>query len=196
MGWLVKDLPGEANLHKLSRSHYRNARRDLCNNRQAVRDKDVGKPELALQLLEQQQNLRAYGNIQRRNGFVGDHKFWPKDERPRNADPLPLPAGKFVRVAARRSGTATAHSSRRNEQRGSNAQPGGSAVNCGTEPGIGDSLPRSIVGEAFSKPCVYGWRGACADVNRLLLRPQIRAPTIVSYRAPWQPRRHTLWIGS
>jgi len=48
MGWLVKDLPGEASLHKPSRSHCRNARRDLCNNRQAVRDKDVGKPELAL----------------------------------------------------------------------------------------------------------------------------------------------------
>src|ERR1700676_129360 len=51
--------------------------------------------------------------------------------------------------AARRSGTTTVHSGRRKLQRGAKAQPGGSAVNCGTEPGIGESLLRSSVGEAF-----------------------------------------------
>src|SRR5205814_10314010 len=56
--------------------------------------------------------------------------------------------------AARKSGTAVVHSSRRNPHRGSNAHPGGSAVSFGTLPGIGVSFPRSSFGEAASSPCV------------------------------------------
>lgn len=56
--------------------------------------------------------------------------------------------------AVRSPGTLAAHSARRNPQRGSNAQPGGSAVSCGTAPGIGVSFPRSSVGDAASNPCV------------------------------------------
>jgi len=56
--------------------------------------------------------------------------------------------------APRNSGTPRVHSVTRTAHRGSNAQPGGSAVNCGTVPGIGVSLPRSNVGEAASNPCV------------------------------------------
>src|SRR5207245_8581621 len=58
--------------------------------------------------------------------------------------------------ATRNSGTATLHSLRRNPHLGSNAQPGGSAVSCGTLPGLGVSFPRSSRGDAASRPCVYG----------------------------------------
>jgi len=46
------------------------------------------------------------------------------------------------------------HSARRSPQRGSNAHPGGSAVSCGTVPGIGSSFFFSSEGEAASNPYV------------------------------------------
>lgn len=52
-------------------------------DRQAVRNEDIRQPELALQLLQQQQNLRAHGNVQRRNRLVGDDKLRPQNQRPR-----------------------------------------------------------------------------------------------------------------
>jgi len=55
-------------------------------------------------------------------------------------------------VAGRRSGTARVQAGMRWEQRGSKEQPGGSAVSCGTVPGMGRSLPRSSVGEAARRP--------------------------------------------
>ena len=56
--------------------------------------------------------------------------------------------------AARSSGIAAAHSAMRSGQRGSNAQPGGSAVSDGTVPAIGSSLWRTSCGEARSNPAV------------------------------------------
>ena len=55
---------------------------------------------------------------------------------------------------SRKLGIAAAHSGLRDAQRGSNAQPGGSAFSCGTFPGIGTSFPNLIFGKAASNPCV------------------------------------------
>jgi hypothetical protein len=64
-----------------------------------VRDKEQGQVELALQLLEQVQDLRLDGDIQRRNRLVGDDELRPGGERPRDADALALAAAEFMRVA-------------------------------------------------------------------------------------------------
>jgi hypothetical protein len=47
-------------------------------------------------------DLRSNGKVQRRDGFIGEEKFWPQDERAGNSNALA--AGKFVRQFAQRVG--------------------------------------------------------------------------------------------
>jgi hypothetical protein len=56
---LTKNLLGGDDFDKFARTHNGNARCNLRHHWQAVRNKDVRQAELALQFLEQQQNLRA-----------------------------------------------------------------------------------------------------------------------------------------
>ena len=78
----MKYLLSDADLHRLAGPHHSDPRRHLRHHRQAVRNKDICKPELALQLLQQQQNLRAHGNVQRRNRPVRDNELCPENQRP------------------------------------------------------------------------------------------------------------------
>jgi hypothetical protein len=64
-----------------------------------VRDEQQRQPKIALQILQQVQNLRLHADIERRHGFVADDQPRRQRQRPRNADPLPLPAGKRMRIA-------------------------------------------------------------------------------------------------
>jgi hypothetical protein len=50
-------------------------------------------------LLQQFQHLRLDRDVERRDGLVGDQQFGLHRQRPRDADPLALAAGKLVRVA-------------------------------------------------------------------------------------------------
>ncbi len=91
VAWLMEDLLGGANFHELARAHHRDARRHLGHHRQAVRNENVRQPEFGLQLLEQQQDLRAHGNVQRGNRLIGHHQLWPENQRSRDANRLALP---------------------------------------------------------------------------------------------------------
>ena len=57
-----------------------------------------------LQLQQQVHDLRLHGDVERRDELVGDQAFGLDRERPRDADPLALPAGEFVRTAVGRVG--------------------------------------------------------------------------------------------
>ena len=70
-----------------------------------MRDEEVGEIQFALELLQQIHDLRLNRNVERRDRFVGDDKVGVGGERARDADALPLPAGKFVRVALYEAGT-------------------------------------------------------------------------------------------
>jgi hypothetical protein len=97
-------LFGSAKFNDAARTHHSAARSNLRNNRQAVRNEEIRKPEFDLKFLKQEQNLRSNGNVQRRDGFIGDEKFWTQDERAGNSDALALAAGEFVREFAQRVG--------------------------------------------------------------------------------------------
>ena len=64
-----------------------------------MRNKQIRQPALPLELVEQIDDLRANGDIQRGDGFVCHDKIRIHDKAPRNADALALPAGKFMREA-------------------------------------------------------------------------------------------------
>ncbi|CAH0324797.1 hypothetical protein SRABI106_04500 [Rahnella aquatilis] len=74
---------------------------DAFNNGHIVRNKQKCQTKLFLQIHQQIDDLRADRHIQRRNRFIGNHHFWIKGQRTRNANSLPLAAGKLMRIALR-----------------------------------------------------------------------------------------------
>ena len=96
--WLVEHLFGVAHFQELASAHDGDARGDLRHYGQAVGDENIGQPEFVLEFLQQKENLRADGNIQGGDGFIGNDELWLEDQGARNADALALASGEFVRI--------------------------------------------------------------------------------------------------
>ena len=67
--------------------------------RRSCATKRIVRPEALLQLQQEVHHLRLHRNVERGDELVGDQAFRLDGERPRDADPLPLPAGEFMRPA-------------------------------------------------------------------------------------------------
>src|SRR5215471_11631856 len=78
--------------------HHRDACADVLDDRQIVRDEEIGQPELLLQVFQQIDDLRLDRYVERRDGLVAHDQLRRYGEGARDADALPLPARKFVRV--------------------------------------------------------------------------------------------------
>jgi hypothetical protein len=72
----------------------------MLDDAHVVGDEDVGQAELALELLEQVEDLGLDGNVQRRHGLVAHDQVGFEDERASDPDPLPLAARELVGIAA------------------------------------------------------------------------------------------------
>jgi len=72
----------------------------VFDDAEIVGDEQVGQLEFPLQAPQQVQDLGLDGDIQRRDGLVGDDQLRPQGQRPGNPDPLPLAAAELVGVAA------------------------------------------------------------------------------------------------
>jgi hypothetical protein len=75
LGGLAKKVFRLAKFNQFSRSHHGNPRRDLRDHRQTVRNEDICEAEFALEILKEQQDLRAYGYVQRRDWLVRNHQL-------------------------------------------------------------------------------------------------------------------------
>ena len=95
MSCFVADLDDPAEVHD------RDAVGDVADEREVVRDEEVGQPEVALQRLEQVDDLRADRHVERRDRLVEHDHLRVERERAREADALPLAAGELVREAVR-----------------------------------------------------------------------------------------------
>ena len=73
---------------------------DVLDDREVVRDEEVGEAELRLQVHEQVDDLRLHRDVERRDGLVADDDPGLDRERARDAEALALAAGEFVRVLA------------------------------------------------------------------------------------------------
>ena len=71
----------------------------MAHYRKIVRDEQVRDAAFRLQIFQQVQDLRAYRKVERGDRFVQDQQFRIGGDRAGDADALPLPAGKLVRVA-------------------------------------------------------------------------------------------------
>ena len=71
----------------------------MFDNREVMRNKEVGETELFLEVLEEVDDFCLDGDIQGRNGFVADNKFWLHGEGAGDTNPLTLAAGEFMRMS-------------------------------------------------------------------------------------------------
>ena len=93
------DLLGRTDLDDVAPRHHGDAVGDVADDREVVRDEDVGEAELLLQVLHQVDHLRLDRHVERADRLVGDDDLRVGRERARDADALALAAGELVRVA-------------------------------------------------------------------------------------------------
>jgi hypothetical protein len=74
--WPVRGISGTAaskswvNVLSVEGAHHGDVRGHLRDNRQAVRNQNVGATQFTLQFLQQQKHLRTHGDVQRGNGLI------------------------------------------------------------------------------------------------------------------------------
>ena len=96
------DRLGGALLHDLAAIEHVDAVDDLADDREVVRDEEVGEPELLLQALEEVEDLRLHRDVERRDGLVADQDFRADGERAGDRDALALAARERRPDAGRR----------------------------------------------------------------------------------------------
>ena len=89
----VRELGG------LAEVHHHHPVGDVPHDVEVVRDEDVGQAELPLEVLEEIEDLRLHGDVERRDRLVAEDELRVHRERARDADPLPLAARELVREA-------------------------------------------------------------------------------------------------
>ena len=87
-----------ADLHDTSQIHDRDPIRDLPDDRQVVRDEHVGQREVALEVLQQVENLRLHRNVERGHRLIADDQLRLQRKRTGDADALALAARELVWV--------------------------------------------------------------------------------------------------
>ena len=88
-------------LHDVAQVHDRDTAGDVFDDGEVVRDEQVRKAQLALQVFKHVDDLRLDGHVQRGNRLVADDELGVRGERAGDADALALTAGELVRVAGR-----------------------------------------------------------------------------------------------
>jgi len=72
--------------------HYPDTARDVLDHRQAVRDEQIGKAQLLLQVLKQVNDLGLDRDVERGDGLVANYEAWIERQRAGYSDPLALAA--------------------------------------------------------------------------------------------------------
>jgi len=80
--------------------HHRDAIGNAPHHREVVCDEQIGEAQLALQILQQVDDLRLNRNVQRRDRLVQNQQPWRQRQCARETNSLPLPAGEFPRIAS------------------------------------------------------------------------------------------------
>ena len=99
MLWRLEDFGGLSLFDDDAMPHHGDAAADLGCDAQIVRDEQHREPEPLPQVLEQRQDLRLHGDVERLDGLVGDQQLRFESESARDADALTLAAAELVREA-------------------------------------------------------------------------------------------------
>jgi hypothetical protein len=87
-------------LDDLARVHYGHPVGDLRHDAEIVGDQQHADAGFSLQALDQPQDLRLDGDVQRSGRFIGDQQFGLADQCHRDHHALAQPAGKLMRILA------------------------------------------------------------------------------------------------
>ena len=96
---ITEDVRFRAVFHQVAEIHDADRVGDMLNHGQIVADEEIRQLVLILQLVEQVDDLRLNGHIERGDRLVADNELGIERERACNADTLALAAGELVRVA-------------------------------------------------------------------------------------------------
>jgi hypothetical protein len=96
---LANNASRAALLDRLALRDHQHIVGDIAHHRQVMADEDIGQVELVLQIGQQVQHLRLHRQVQRRDRLVQHQKRRVQHQRPRDGDPLALPAREHVRIA-------------------------------------------------------------------------------------------------
>src|SRR6478735_7430515 len=100
MIWLSEKGIRRRTLDDAAEIHDRDAVADMLHHTEIVADEEIGQAEITFEFQEQIDDLRLNRDVERRDRFIADDELRVDRERPRNPDPLPLTAGKLVRIPA------------------------------------------------------------------------------------------------
>ena len=116
---MLVEIVDRRHLHDPAEVHHRNAVAHVADDREIVRDEEVGEPQLALQVGEQIEDLRPDRDVERRDRLVADDEVGMQGDGAGNADALALTAGEVagkpvvvLRVEADQLPSARARASR------------------------------------------------------------------------------------
>jgi hypothetical protein len=94
-----EQLLGRSFLRNPPHVHHDDPVGHVPHHRQVVGDEQVRQPALALQVVQQVQDLGLHRHVEGAGGFVEDDQLGVEGQGPRDRDPLALAAGELVRVA-------------------------------------------------------------------------------------------------
>jgi hypothetical protein len=92
-------------LDDLAQIHHGDAVTDVLDDREIMRDEEIGETKFFLQILEQIDDLRLDRDIERGDRLVADDEARIDGQRAGDADALPLPARELMRIAFHRVGS-------------------------------------------------------------------------------------------
>ena len=78
--------------------HHGDAVADMGDDREIMRDEQIGEAVLALQVDQQIDHLGLDRDVERRDRLVAHDQARPERQRARDADALPLAAGELMRI--------------------------------------------------------------------------------------------------
>src|SRR3984893_14231027 len=95
MAWAGVELIHGGYLDDFAQIHDRNPVAHVPDNREVMRNENVGQPELLLKVGQQVENLRLDRNVEGGDGLVGDDQLRSKGQGAGDADALPLATREF-----------------------------------------------------------------------------------------------------
>ena len=99
---MIDDRAGVGQFDDAAEVHHRDAVTDMPHRSKVMGNKDQCELQPLAQICQQIDDLGLDRDIKRADRLVGDNQLGPEGKRPGDANPLPLAAGKLMRIAAAR----------------------------------------------------------------------------------------------
>lgn len=94
----AKKILPTGHFHDLSQIHHSNSITDVFDDSKIMRNEEIREPQLISKVHQKVEDLGLDGDIEGRDGFIGDDQIGTKGDSPGNSDPLPLSSAELMRI--------------------------------------------------------------------------------------------------